>query len=336
MKGQWRITKISEAFEANGGTKDRLIDAYINIAKKAGEQAEIIVVGYPELLDKDGKGFFISKKEADEVNYNVRKFNDAIESIVNAFKATGMNVNFVSVEESFNGHEAYSDDPYINEVIFFAKDEDLKDFQVTSAYSIHPNEEGAKAYAACVQAKIDELENCKEELVIDEDMELADNTEATDEEKDAEEKHFSGIVVKPEDVVLKMFDALQKGEYETAAECLDPATEQQLDFWGGIASTLATVLTGDYISWGQLILESAGATDVDVIECYSENLVMESNYDVFSEWLPKIMGLNSLVCTEADVYVKYRYRYEKEYYTVEEKYHVKRYEWSGWRIEEGY
>lgn len=41
-----------------------------------------------------------------------------------------------------------------------------------------------------------------------------------------------GAVVRPEDVVLKMFDALKKGDYEEAAEYLDPATEQQLDFWG--------------------------------------------------------------------------------------------------------
>lgn len=73
-----------------------------------------------------------------------------------------------------------------------------------------------------------------------------------------------------------------------------------------------------------------------MIDCYSENLIMESNVDIFSAWLPKIPGLNNLVCTEADVNVKYRYKYENQYYTVEEKYHVRRYEWSGWRIEDGY
>ena len=321
-----------EDFETAGGTKDRLIDAYTNISE-AAPSAEIIVAGYPQLLDKEGKGFFMSQKEAEEVNYNVSKFNDAIESIVEACSSSGMKINFVSVEEAFEGHEAYSDEPYINKVMFFAEDEDLKDWQVTSAYSIHPNEEGAKAYAEFVQAKIDEIEKAKLSSGIDEDMELSDNPEATDEDLEAEEIHFSGVVMKPEDVVLKMFDALQKGDYEEAAECLDPATEQQIDFWGGIASTLVQLFTGEYLSWGQLVLEAAGATEVEVIECYSENLVMESNVDLFSAWLPKIPGINNFFCTEADVYVKYRYKYEEQYYTIEEKYHVRRYEWSGWRIE---
>lgn len=324
-----------EDFETAGGTRDRLIDAYTSISE-AAPSAEIIVAGYPQLLDKEGKGLFFSKAEAEEVNENVSKFNDAIESIVEACASEGININFVSVEESFSGHEAYSDDSYINEVIFFAKEEDLKDFQATSAYSIHPNEEGAKAYARCVQAKIDEIEMEKASGVIDEDVELNENPEATDDELEADKLEYGGMVIKPEDVVLKMFAALDKGDYEEAAECLDPATEQQIDFWGGIASTLMQLFTGEYISWGQLVLEAAGATEVEVIECYSENYILESNVDLFANWLPQIPGINDLLCTEADVYVKYRYKYEEEYYTVEEKYHVRRYEWSGWRIEEYY
>lgn len=169
---------------------------------------------------------------------------------------------------------------------------------------------------------------------LEKEEDLIKNPKASDREKKAEEMHYSGVVFTPEDVVLKMFDALQEGDYELAAECLDPATEQQLDFWGGIASTIVGLFTGEYISWGQLLLEAAGATDVDVIECYSDNYVFENNLDIFSEWLPKVPGLNNLICTEADVYVKYRYEYNNEYYISEETCHVRRYEWSGWRIEE--
>lgn len=329
-----RLNHTWDVFYTEGGTKDRLTDAYMNVADKAGENAQIIVAGYPQLLDKSGKGLLIHETEAQAVNDNISKFNNAIEEIVKAYQKLGMNISFVSVEDAFSGHEAYSDDPYINSIIFPPKSEDLKDIGITSAYSIHPNAEGAKAYAKCVQEKIDEIEE-KKELVKSEEGEkdLSENPEATDNEINAKAKHYSGMVLQPEDVVLKLFDALQDGDYELAARCLDPATEQQINFWGGIASTLVGLFTGEDVSWGQLVLEAAGATDVDLIECYSGNLVMESNVDIFSEWLPKIPGLRNLVCTESDVYVKYRYKYSDEYYIKEETCHVRRYEWSGWRIE---
>jgi lysophospholipase L1-like esterase len=329
-----KLNHTWDVFYKEGETKDRLTDAYMNVADKAGENAQIIVAGYPQLLDKNGNGFLISKSEAKAVNDSVSKFNNAIEEIVKAYQNSGMNISFVSVEDAFSGHEAYSDDPYINGIIFLVQSEDLKDKAPPSAYSIHPNAEGAKAYAKCVQEKINEIEGKKElENSNDGEKNLTENPEATDDEINAKAKHYSGMVLQPEDVVLKMFDALQEGDYELAAECLDPATEQQIDFWGGIASTLVGLFTGEDISWGQLVLEAAGATDVDLIECYSGNLVMESNVDIFSEWLPKIPGLRNLVCTESDVYVKYRYKYSDEYYIEEETCHVRRYEWSGWRIE---
>ena len=162
------------------------------------------------------------------------------------------------------------------------------------------------------------------------------NPEASGGEINAEPLHFSGAVRKPEDVVLKMYDALQKGDYETAAECLDPETEQQIDFWGGIASSIVELFTGEYMSWGQLVLEAAGATDVEVIECHSYHMEYRSNMDIFSELsklFPQIEGLKNALCTDADVYVKYRYKYNDKTYIEEESCHVKRYEWSGWRIE---
>ncbi len=327
-----KLNNTWDNFEKEGGIRDNLNEAYSNIAQKAGSQAQILVAGYPKLLSEDG-GFLISKSEAVLVNENVSKFNNAIENIVQDCSESGIKISFVSVEEAFKNHGAYSDDPYINEVMLLARSEDLKDLQISSAYSIHPNYYGACAYAESVQAKIDELEAAKD---IDEEVDISTNPEATDDEIDAKAKHFSGIVVQPEDVVLKMFDALQDGDYELAAECLDPATEQQLDFWGGITSTIVGLFTGEYMSWGQFVLEAAGATDVDVIECYSENMVLESNIDLFADILPRIPGLRNLVCTEADVYVKYRYKYNDEYYIDEDIYHVRRYEWSGWRIEEGY
>lgn len=331
-----------ENFYKEGGTKEDIKNAYINISQRAGKNAEIIVAGYPKLLDQEGKGLLFTKQQAGEINFNVSRFNGALREIVRSCSDGGMNINFVSVEEAFDGHEAYSDDAYIRGVeIITSLYDNTQDLDVSligaSAYSVHPNEAGAQAYAKCVQAKIDEIEAAKEtEDNTSEDVNLDENPLASEDELQEKAKHFGGIVLKPEDVVLKMFDALQDGDYELAAECLDPATEQQFDFWGGIASTLVGLFTGEYIPWGQLVLEAAGATDVDVIECYSGNLEMESNLDIFSEWLPKIPGLNNLVCTEADVYVKYRYKYNGEYRIQDETCHVRRYEWSGWRIEQEY
>lgn len=156
-----KLNKTWEKFYEEGGIEDKLRRAYGDIAEKAGSQAHIIVAGYPKLLDSSGKGFFVSREEATLVNTAVSNFNNAIEHIVNQCSDSGMNISFVSVEDAFEGHGAYSDDPYINEIIFGTKSQDLKDFGISSAYSIHPNYSGAKAYARCVQDEIDTLEGLK-------------------------------------------------------------------------------------------------------------------------------------------------------------------------------
>lgn len=155
----------------DGGIRDKLYKAYNDVADKAGSQAKIIVAGYPKLLSREG-GFMISKEEAALVNENVSKFNNAIEGIIQSCRGNGININFVSVEEAFDGHEAYTDSPYINEVILLARSQDLKDFLVASAYSMHPNKMGAQAYAKCVQAKINELENVQTAGIYDTNFSL--------------------------------------------------------------------------------------------------------------------------------------------------------------------
>lgn len=140
--------------------RDRIREAYYDIQAAAGADAKIIVAGYPKLLEQSGKGALFSKEEADLINQSVTRFNDEIAAIVKACKADGMKICFVSVEEEFDGHEAYSKDPYLNGVIINVLDsnEDLNEGVGPSAYSMHPNEKGAEAYAKCVQAKIDEIE----------------------------------------------------------------------------------------------------------------------------------------------------------------------------------
>lgn len=153
-----KLNETWKKFYEDGGIADDLQSSYKEIANRAGEQAHIIVAGYPKLLDPNGKGFFVSKEEATLVNTAVSNFNNAIEHIVNQCSNSGMKISFVSVENAFDGHGAYSENPYINEVIFGTKSQDLKDIDITSAYSIHPNYEGAKAYARCVQAELNKLE----------------------------------------------------------------------------------------------------------------------------------------------------------------------------------
>lgn len=146
-------------FFKEGGIRDKLNQAYKDIDERT-EHAQIIVAGYPKLLQGVGS-LSISIEEAEKVNENVTKFNDAIESIVNNCQGMGMKISFVSVEEAFEGHEAYSLFPYIKRIIFGREKEDLnlEGFQPVSAYSLHPNKQGAYAYANCVQEKINELEN---------------------------------------------------------------------------------------------------------------------------------------------------------------------------------
>lgn len=168
-----RLNNTWEMFFANGGIRDRLKDAYVNIAEKAGSQAQIIVAGYPRLLDENGSSLGnigITKDEANKVNANVSKFNNAIENVVHNCQGLGMKIHFVSVEDAFEGHGAFSEEPYINGIIphlsleaskkyGLPETQDLDDSSLgVSAYSIHPNFEGACAYAKCVQDKIDELE----------------------------------------------------------------------------------------------------------------------------------------------------------------------------------
>lgn len=169
--------------EYENSIKYKLLDAYDAIVHSAGEQAHIIVVGYPKLLDDKG-GFTISAKSAATVNMNVSKFNTKLQSLVNTCRLSGMNISFVSVEEEFEGHGAYSEYPYLNGIMLSQK-QDIKD-GVVSAYSMHPNLKGAEAYARCVQARINELENIKATgydpnfgMLIDKD-EIKDNNIGSD------------------------------------------------------------------------------------------------------------------------------------------------------------
>ena len=161
--------KMDELWAGFNTTKSNIKRTYKDIAEAAGPQAAIVVAGYPKLLDKTGKGAVISKEEATIVNENVSKFNDEIEKIVTECQNEGLNIYYVDVEGKFDGHEAYSNNAWINKIILnHPGDENLVDLQfrdivgtIASYYSVHPNEAGAKAYAECVNQKIREIESSK-------------------------------------------------------------------------------------------------------------------------------------------------------------------------------
>ena len=153
--------KINTTWENffEGGIRANICTAYEKIHEAAGEDTQIIVAGYPKLLDPDGSVFLFSEDAANSLNTAVSRFNDELESIVHDYRLLHeYNIWFVSVEEAFQGHGAYSDDPYLHGVIPITYSQDINDSEIISSYSMHPNYMGACAYAECVQNKIDELE----------------------------------------------------------------------------------------------------------------------------------------------------------------------------------
>ena len=156
-----QLNNAWDEFFEEDGIRDRLYQAYHDISAAAGPDAMILVVGYPPLLNRDGSGVLFNADEAHSIDSSISLFNSAISDLVEECSNEGMNIRFVSVQEAFNGHEAYTDDPYINPIIVGPEDQDLDDrIWVTrvSPYSMHPNEAGARAYARCVQEIIDEFE----------------------------------------------------------------------------------------------------------------------------------------------------------------------------------
>ncbi len=155
------LNNVQREFFKKSGIRDKLKDVYYAISKKAPDAA-IIVAGYPKLLNPEGSNVFVSKEEAKLVNKSIGDFNDNVKALVKECRKEGLDIHFVSVEEGFSGHEAYTDKPYIYEILA-KQSEDITDRSIArldliSGYSMHPNIKGAKVYAKCVQKVIDKLE----------------------------------------------------------------------------------------------------------------------------------------------------------------------------------
>ncbi len=156
-----KLNNVWKEFFRDNGISDRLYQAYNEINNCTNSQSCIIVAGYPLLINSNGDTWFFSSDESNLINQNVHVFNCEIRNIVETCRSEGMNIHFVSVERAFNGHEAYTRDPYINGIIIGPQAQDIDDRLFStpvSSYSMHPNYDGSCAYAACVQAKINEIE----------------------------------------------------------------------------------------------------------------------------------------------------------------------------------
>lgn len=160
--------KLNELWNDIDSTMDHIWKVYDKIHTIV-PNASILVAGYPKLLEKNGKGTIFSKNEATLVNNKVSAFNEKIKQLVEESESE-LNTYFVNVETEFDkdgGHQAYSEKEWINPIKWTKQGEDLTDgffgLGLPSAYSIHPNAEGAQAYARCVNAKIVEIEKEKED-----------------------------------------------------------------------------------------------------------------------------------------------------------------------------
>jgi hypothetical protein len=99
-------------------------------------------------------------------------FNNKIrETVVSCRDDHHLNIVFVDVatgEDSFEGHEAYTDDPYINPLWLIVDEngvvnyrEDYDQSRMYSCYSFHPNAKGLEVYRARFQEEINRLEKEK-------------------------------------------------------------------------------------------------------------------------------------------------------------------------------
>ena len=146
--------QIALVFNNIGDTEKKLTDFYKAVHEKA-PNAQIYVAGYPKLLEPNGKGAVISKTEAELVDTSVTRFNNTIKELVkNCYENLDMDIFYVDVEAEFDGHQAFSSQPWLNDLIFPARAQDLKNRAPYSRYSMHPNETGCQHYAACMNRAI--------------------------------------------------------------------------------------------------------------------------------------------------------------------------------------
>lgn len=151
-------------------TIEKLRTSYGLISSKAGDQAHIIVAGYPHVISTNAKynSLLFRVDDAETINHTIDKLNDEISKLVKELHDTeGMNIVFCDVTKAFGNNGAYANSSKNGELInrmMPHKSQDISDPYILnplgaiSAYSIHPNKQGVEKYADNVQNKIDYYE----------------------------------------------------------------------------------------------------------------------------------------------------------------------------------
>ena len=213
--GDPRHVKARTDFAIEGEKKRVLIERCYERVCDEFPDAEVIVVGYPTLMNDDKWEKYMASMgisnafnpidrlvnrwrlfdwglsehagfadwEAATVNADARLFNECLEAQVaecnKRLRDGGEDhdrVHFVSVlegETTFDGHEAYTDEPFLNPVLS-SQSEDLTSLPIpVSSYSFHPNykgeaggtdasekpHDGISCYRIAVQRMLDKLED---------------------------------------------------------------------------------------------------------------------------------------------------------------------------------
>lgn len=151
--------------------KEKLKQSYKKVYEAAGPQAEIIVVGYPELYYRDKNTWAAGREQRKIIDNFVVEFCDQNNGrIVEAINECNLEfaygkIHYVSVIEKFRengGHGADAPEEWINGITLTGTQVlDESDISERVYPSMHPNKEGAEAYAELVNKKIEELEKIK-------------------------------------------------------------------------------------------------------------------------------------------------------------------------------
>ena len=160
------VSLLEQQYDA-ANVRQRIKRVLYDIAWRAGEQAVIILVGYPCPLVDENAGLVFSADSARIMNEANLFFCIELVNLVDECRNEGMNICYVGVNQVFEGHGAYAEDPYINPLILMAGQQDLDSSAFVSSTSLHPNQKGAEVYAKCVQYAIDRIEAGTERYIFD-------------------------------------------------------------------------------------------------------------------------------------------------------------------------
>lgn len=167
-------------------TRGRLLQTYQTLDDLCGANEQILVAGYPHLFPRQGsridlgvswipsfitdllfaKWISVSPDDSYLINNAVDVFDEGIGYTIRESRM--QNLHYVDVRDEFEK----PGDWRVNPIYFFPQSQDIK-AAPPSAYSVHPNLDGQKAYANAVQAKIDEIEANKTARDVDIESDVA-------------------------------------------------------------------------------------------------------------------------------------------------------------------